>query len=46
MLQMWLLRKPKTAFKIIVGLHAFFENEQQSVMRMKEEFHAIFVTIL
>jgi hypothetical protein len=46
MLQMQLLRKPKTALKRIVGPHAFVENEQRSVMCMKEEFHARFVTIL
>jgi hypothetical protein len=44
MLQMQLLRKPKPPRK---GLHvAFVENEQWSVVRMKEEFHARFVAIL
>jgi hypothetical protein len=36
----------KIALKRIVGPHAFVENEQWNVVRMKEEFHARFVTIL
>jgi len=29
-----------------MGPHAFVENEQWSVMRMKKEFHARFAAIL
>jgi hypothetical protein len=36
----------KTALKKITRPHAFVENEQWSVVRMKEEFHARFATIL
>ncbi len=36
----------KTTLKRITGPHAFVENEQWSVVRMKEEFHARFVAIL
>ncbi len=36
----------KTALKNIVGPHAFIENEQWSVVRMKEEFHVRFATML
>jgi hypothetical protein len=32
----------KTTFQRIVGPHVFVENEQWSVMLMKEEFHARF----
>jgi hypothetical protein len=38
--------KIKTALKKIAGPHVFVENEQWSVVRMKEEFHARFATIL
>ncbi len=46
MLIMQLFKEAKTALKIISGPHAFVENEQSSVMCMKEEFHARFATIL
>jgi len=36
----------KIILKKIIGPHAFVENEQWSVLCMKEEFHARFVTIL
>jgi len=36
----------KIALKKIVGPHAFVENEQWSVIYMKEEFHARFAAIL
>jgi hypothetical protein len=36
----------QTILKTIIGPHAFVGNEQQSVVCMKEEFHAKFVTIL
>jgi hypothetical protein len=36
----------KTALRKIVGPHAFVENEQWSVVHMKEEIHARFATIL
>ncbi len=36
----------KTTLKKIASPHAFIENEQCSVARMKEEFHAKFVAIL
>jgi hypothetical protein len=36
----------KTALKRIIGPHAFVENEQWSVVRMKEESHAKVVAIL
>ncbi len=36
----------KTALKRIVGPHAFVKNEQWSVVCMKEEFYARFITIL
>ncbi len=36
----------KSALKKIVGPHAFLENEQWSVIPMKEEFHAEFVAIV
>ncbi len=35
----------KIALKRIVGPHAFVENEQWSVVCMKEEFHARFAAI-
>jgi virulence-associated protein VapD len=36
----------KIALKKIAGPHAFVENEQWSVVYMKEEFHAKFAAIL
>jgi len=36
----------KIALKKMVGPHAFVENEQCSVVYMKEEFHVKFVAIL
>jgi hypothetical protein len=36
----------KTTLKRIIAPHAFVENEQWSVVRMKEKFHARFATIL
>jgi hypothetical protein len=36
----------KTTFKKIADPYAFLENEQWSVVCMKEEFHAKFATIL
>ncbi len=36
----------KTTLKRIIGPHPFVENEQWSVICMKEEFHARFVAIL
>ncbi len=36
----------KTTLKKIASPHAFMENEQWSVVCMKEEFHARFATIL
>jgi len=40
------IEEAKTAFKRIASPHAFVENEQWSVVCMKEEFHAKFVAIL
>jgi adenosyl cobinamide kinase/adenosyl cobinamide phosphate guanylyltransferase len=36
----------KTTLKKIAGPHAFIENEQCSVILMKEEFHVKFAAIL
>jgi hypothetical protein len=36
----------KTALKRIIGPHAFVDNEQWSVVCMKEGFHARFAAIL
>jgi hypothetical protein len=36
----------KVALRKIASPHAFVENEQCNVVRMKEEFHVRFVTIL
>jgi hypothetical protein len=36
----------KVALRKIASPHAFVENEQWSVVHMKEEFHERFVTIL
>ncbi len=36
----------KIGLKKIASSHAFVENEQWSVVHMKEEFHVRFVTIL
>jgi len=36
----------KTTLKGIASPHAFVENEQWSVVHMKEEFHVKFATIL
>jgi hypothetical protein len=41
-----IFEEAKIALKIITRPHAFVENEQWSVMCMKEEFHARFVTIM
>jgi hypothetical protein len=38
--------KSQHCLERIGGPHAFVENEQWSVVRMKEEFHARFVVIL
>jgi hypothetical protein len=41
-----LVKKMWTTFKNITKPNAFVEKEQWSIVRMKEEFHAKFVTIL
>jgi hypothetical protein len=46
MLQNVIFNEAKTTLKKITGPHAFAENGQWSVVCMKEEFHAKFVTIL
>ncbi len=38
--------KAKTVLRKITSAHAFVENEQWSVVHMKEEFHAKFVASL
>ncbi len=40
------LEEAKITLKRIARPHTFIENEQWSVVHMKEEFHARFVTIL
>jgi hypothetical protein len=46
MLPMLQSKKQNLFFKWIACLNAFVENEQWSVIRMKEEFHPLFTTIL
>jgi hypothetical protein len=46
MLPMLQSKKQNSFFKWIACLNAFVENEQWSVIRMKEEFHPQFTTIL
>jgi hypothetical protein len=41
-----IFEEAKTTLKRIARPHAFLENEQWSVVRMKEEFHARFAIIL
>jgi ABC-type dipeptide/oligopeptide/nickel transport system ATPase subunit len=41
-----LVKKFQIAFKNITRVDAFVNKEQWSVIRMKEEYHAMFVTIL
>jgi len=41
-----LVKKAQVSFKNIVGQDAFINKEQWSIIRMKEEYHTKFVTIL
>ncbi len=41
-----LVKETQVVFKNIVRLDAFINKEQWSVIQMKEEYHAKFVTIL
>jgi hypothetical protein len=41
-----LVKKAQVYLKNIVGLDAFINKEQWSIIRMKEEYHTRFVTIL
>jgi hypothetical protein len=41
-----LVKNAQVAIKNIVGLDVFINKEQWSVIRMKEEYHAMFVRIL
>jgi hypothetical protein len=41
-----LVKEAQVAFKNIIGLDAFVNKKQWNVIRMKEKYHAKFVTIL
>jgi hypothetical protein len=41
-----LVKEAQVAFKKIVGSDAFVNKEQWNIIRMKEEYHAMFAAIL